>query len=126
MKILIAIFLFIHGFAHLIGFVVPWKIAQLEEMPYKTTLFNGSLNIGDLGIKIIGVFWLLVAIAFFLSVYLIISQNPLWFFFTFFVSLNSIILCILGWPDSKIGVFANFFLLLFLIILHWFDWIILD
>jgi hypothetical protein len=126
MKIFIAIILFMHGFIHLFGFVVPWKITKLEEMPYKTTVLNGSLNIGDLGIRIVGVLWLLIAIAFFLSIYLMFSQNPFWFFFTVIVTLISIVLCILGWPDSKIGVFANLFILLLLIILQWFDWIILD
>ena len=126
MKILIAIFLCIHGVAHLVGFVVLWKIAQLEEIPHKTTLLNGSLDIGEIGIKIVGILWLMTAIAFFVSVYFIFSHSPLWLVFTTFIILLSIILCILGWPDSKIGVFANFFILLVLFILQWFEWIILD
>ena len=126
MKIIIAIFLCLHGIAHLVGFVVPFKIANLEEMPYKTTMLNGSFNIGEIGIKIVGILWLMTAIAFFVSVYFIFSHSPLWLVFTIIIILFSMILCILGWPDSKIGVFANFFILLVLFILQWLDWIILD
>jgi hypothetical protein len=38
MQIVLAVFLFAHGFVHLVGFVVPWRIANLKEMPYKTTV----------------------------------------------------------------------------------------
>jgi hypothetical protein len=126
MKIFLTIYLFIHGFAHLVGFVVPWKIAQLEEIPYKTTLLNGNFDLGDFGIRVIGILWLLIALSFFVSSYLIITQNPIWFIFTIVLILVSIIFCILGWPDSKIGIFANFFILLVIFILQWLDWIILD
>ncbi|MCK5032088.1 MAG: hypothetical protein KAS18_00605 [Calditrichia bacterium] len=126
MKIFVAIFLFVHGFAHLIGFVVPWKIAHLEEMPYKTTVFNGNLYLGEFGIRIVGIFWLIIALAFSLSSYLLITHNPIWLIFTLVITLVSIILCILGWPDSKIGVFVNFFIVLGIFILQWFDWIVLD
>jgi hypothetical protein len=126
MKTFIAIYLFIHGFAHLVGFIVPWKITQIEEMPYKTTLLNGSFDLGDIGIRIVGIFWLLIALSFFVSSYLIITQNPIGFIFTIFIILISIIFCIFGWPDSKIGVLANFFILLVIFILQWLDWIILD
>ena len=126
MKYLIAAFLSIHGIAHLVGFVVPWKIAQLEEMPYSTTILSTKIDLGDTGIKIFGVFWLILALAFFLSIYFIFSHNPLWFVFTICASLFSIIFCILGLPDAKIGVFANILILLGLFVLQWFDWIVLD
>ena len=126
MKIFVAIFLFVHGFAHLIGFVIPWKIAKLEEIPYKTTLMNGSLDIGDTGIRIVGIFWLIIALAFSLSSYLLITHNPIWLIFTLVTTLISFFICILGWPDSKIGVFVNFFILLGIFVLQWFDWIVLD
>jgi hypothetical protein len=126
MQIIIAIVLFIHGFAHLVGFVVPWKITTLEEVPYKTTILNGKIDFGNVGIRIVGIAWLIIALAFFICCYLIFSQNPKWFIFVNVTILISFILCILGWPDSKIGVFANFFILLVLFVLQWFDWIILD
>lgn len=42
----------VRGFAHAVGFVVPWKIATLEDAPYKTPILNDKLDVGDLGIRV--------------------------------------------------------------------------
>ena len=44
MSLVVAVVLVAHGVAHLIGFVVPWRLMTLPEMPYKTTLFAGRLD----------------------------------------------------------------------------------
>jgi hypothetical protein len=41
MRFALTLILIVHGIAHRIGFLVPWRIAKLEEAPYKTTLLNG-------------------------------------------------------------------------------------
>ena len=66
MRFIIAMVLFVHGFAHTVGFVVPWKIASLDEAPYKTTLLRGTIDVGHWGIRVVGTLWLLAALAFFL------------------------------------------------------------
>ena len=43
-NILLAIVLAVHGAIHLLGFVVPWRLAQVEELPYKTTILAGRLD----------------------------------------------------------------------------------
>jgi hypothetical protein len=63
MRIIFSIFLFLHGIAHLVGFLVPWQIVKMDDMPYKTTLFLDKINIGDISIRIIGIIWLLIALA---------------------------------------------------------------
>lgn len=126
MKIFIALILIIHGFAHLVGFLVPWKIRKFKEMPFKTTLLNGRIDAGKVGIKIIGSLWLAICLLFFFSAFLLITNNPLWFTIIIITILFSIIMCILGLPDSKIGILANIFLLLLLFILLGIDWIILN
>ena len=70
MKIFLAIFLFVHGFAHLVGFMIPWKIAKLEEMPYSTSIFFNKINLGHVGIRIVGILWLVAALAYFYSFYM--------------------------------------------------------
>src|SRR5688500_16987409 len=62
MRFAFAFFLLIHGIAHLPGFVVPWRLATLTEMPYKTTLFNGAVNAGPVGARVIGLLWLLAGL----------------------------------------------------------------
>ena len=48
-----------HGLVHLLGFVVNWQLASLAEMPYKTTLLAGALDVGATGIRAVGLLWLL-------------------------------------------------------------------
>ena len=63
MRIVVAALLIIHGVAHLPGFVVPWRLVAPREMPYKTTLFAGLVNVGDAGIRVVGMLWLVAALA---------------------------------------------------------------
>ena len=123
MRIIFAIYLFVHGFAHLVGFVVPWRIAKLEEAPYKTTILADYINVGDIGIRIIGIFWLLAAIAFFYVGIGIITQVSYWKLLTIIVTMFSFVLCFIGWPDARIGVFANLLILVFLLINSRFGWL---
>ena len=125
-KLIFVFFIIVHGFAHLVGFVVPWKIASLQEMPFKTTLFYDKLNLGNKGIKIVGILWLLSALGFFFAAIFILMDNPIGLLIVSVSICFSIFLCISGLPDSKIGVFANFFILLLIFATKWFDWLILD
>lgn len=36
----------VHGLIHLIGFLVPWPIAQVEGFAYRTTALGGSVELG--------------------------------------------------------------------------------
>jgi hypothetical protein len=64
MHIILGIFLITHGVADLVGFITYWKIASIEDMPYKTTLLSGLLDVGEVGIRIVGILWLLAGLAF--------------------------------------------------------------
>jgi hypothetical protein len=71
-----AILLFVHGFAHLVGFVVSWRIATLKKMPHRTTLLAGSVDIGELGIPAVGLLWLLAGLSFAVSSLGVILRAP--------------------------------------------------
>jgi hypothetical protein len=49
------------GLDHLIGFVVPWRVATIQGYPYRTTTLNGAVGIGDLGARLLGLVWLVLA-----------------------------------------------------------------
>jgi hypothetical protein len=49
-----AVLLALHGVIHLIGFVVPWRIATLQDFAYRTTAFNGALDLGETGARVPG------------------------------------------------------------------------
>ena len=107
MRIILALILIGHGFAHLSGFFLSWRIATLKDTPYKTTILAKSLNIGDLGIRVVGILWLLAALAFPVSAIAVVTQAPWWLFSTSIVTAFSFLLCVLEWPEARIGAFVN-------------------
>lgn len=107
MRTAVAIFMILHGIAHLPGFVVPWRIATFKDTPYKTTLLSGRLDVGDTGIRIIGVLWLAVAIAFVVAGIAMIAGTQWWGVTAICVALVSLVLSLLSLPEARIGVAVN-------------------
>lgn len=115
-RLILSILLAGHGLIHILGFVVPWHLAKIEAMAYKTTVLSGNWDVGDAGIRVIGVIWLLTAIGFIIAAVGLFTSSPWWQTFTLWVVLISLVLCILGWPDSKAGVMVNLIILAYLFI----------
>ena len=111
MRTAIAIFMILHGIAHLPGFVVPWRITTSKDTPYKTTLLSGRLDVGDTGIRIIGLLWLIVAIAFVITGIAMIADTGWWGVSAVCVSLVSLLLSFLSLPEARIGVGVNIVIL---------------
>lgn len=107
MRIIFAVFLVLHGIAHLVGFFNQWKIVEMEDMPYKTTIFFGRFDLGDIGIRIVGVFWLAGAILFIISAYGLFTISPWWQNSALYITLFSTLLCVTGLPDAKVGLVVN-------------------
>jgi hypothetical protein len=105
-----------HGVAHLVGFVSSWKLATLAELPYKTTIFSGRIDVGDAGIRVMGVLWLLAALAFLVAAFAVATETGWAVRFTLAAVIASLILCVVGWPDARIGVAVNVGLALLLAI----------
>ncbi len=122
MNILLAIFLLVHGISHLVGFVVPWKLTEIPEAPYKTTILKGTVDLGDSGIRIFGLIWLLLAFGFGTSAVLLFLESAVWLPFTALITVVSLILSVLAWPESKVGIPTNILILAVLLARHsgWF------
>jgi hypothetical protein len=123
MHIIFGIFLIAHGIAHLVGFVTYWKIASFEEMPYKTTLLSDRVDVGDAGIRIVGIFWLLTGLAFAVLGIGVITLQPWWYPLIIYLSIFSLLMCILGWPDARFGTLINLIILAFLVLANNFGWL---
>ena len=54
----------LHGLVHLLGTVAYLRIAEIPELPYKTTLLGGRIEVGDLGMALFGLAWGVVGVAF--------------------------------------------------------------
>lgn len=114
MRFVLAVLLLAHGIAHLPGFLTSWRLASLEGMAYKTTLLSGTINVGDVGIRIIGVLWLLAAVGFVtagIGTALVVSW---WGTLTAGVASFSLVLGVLEWPEARIGVIVNLVILAYL------------
>jgi len=55
-----------HGAAHSLAFAVAWKLTEPEDLPYTTKIF-GSVDLGAVGIRIVGLLWLAALAAFLLA-----------------------------------------------------------
>ena len=106
MRIAISLLFIAHGVAHLVGFVVPWKLMSAAEVPYRTTVVGDAIDIGDSGVRALGIAWLITALAFILIGCVMIAGGNVrpWIFV---VLTLSVVLCVLGWPDARIGLVVN-------------------
>jgi hypothetical protein len=64
MRILLAALLALHGIVHLVRFIGSWQRDSSGGIPYKTTVLAGHVNVGDAGVRALGILWLVMAIAF--------------------------------------------------------------
>lgn len=106
MRWILAFMLLAHGVAHLPGFFVGWQLASFPELPFRTTIF-GTVDIGVIGARLVGVAWLLsslvfagIAMAVALRIALPSAVLPL--------ALGaSATLCLSAWPKASYGFIAN-------------------
>jgi hypothetical protein len=116
MHIVLAILFFVHGIAHVVGFLVYWKLIKSKEITYKTTLLNGRADVGNSGIRVFGALWLLADSAFTIAAVGVLLKAFWWIPLAHAAAIYSLLLCILGWPDSKIGVVVNIAILAYLLL----------
>ena len=96
-----------HGLIHLIGFVTPWRIAAIEGFTYRTTALNGALEIGDSGVRLVGLVWLGLAVGFAAAGYGIWRGEPWALALTGVLAIVSLVVCVLGLPEAIAGVAIN-------------------
>lgn len=107
MRIVLAALLVAHGVAHLPGFLVSWQLRTFAEMPYRTTILGGTIDIGSGGIKAIGIAWLVLSVAFGVAAVATLVRAAWWQPFALSAAGLSAALCVVGWPDARLGLVAN-------------------
>jgi hypothetical protein len=96
-----AAFLVAHGVAHLVGFVGSWQLGQLRDAPYTTAILNGAIDVGDAGMRVMGVLWLAAAAA------VIGAAVATWrgeLRMVAVLTIGSLVVCVLGLPNAIAGV----------------------
>lgn len=106
MRSLFALLLIAHGIAHLVGFAVPFGLVATPDVSERTTVLNGALDVGETGAKVIGILWLALALGFCASGAAAFTG---WWDAVWVVRLAaiSLVFCLVGWPDARIGLFVN-------------------
>jgi hypothetical protein len=105
MRVLLGGTLLVHGVAHLVGFVVPWRIVTSSEVPYRTTLLGA--DIGQGGVRALGLAWLLVSVLF-VVLGASVLRHEAWHYEAILTLVGvSVVLCLLGLPESRPGLLAN-------------------
>lgn len=107
MRLILATLLAGHGIAHLPGFAVSWKLMSSLEIPYRTTALGGLVRFGDVGARVEGVLWLLMATAFVALAVGAAVDTPWWRYGVQIAIVASMLLCASGWPDARLGLLAN-------------------
>jgi hypothetical protein len=97
----------LHGLIHLIGFVVPWGISAVEGFPYRTTALGGTLALGEAGVRIVGIAWLVCAAGFVLAGLGIWRQASWALPLTATLAVVSTGICVLGLPEAFAGIVVN-------------------
>ena len=104
MRLALAALMILHGIAHLVGFAGSWHVG---ELPYKTTVLGGRVDLGDAGIRATGVLWLAAAVAFVIVGMGTALNYSWWARATMYVALASLALTIIEFPAAKLGLVVN-------------------
>lgn len=102
---LIAALLTAHAVAHLVGFAWPWWL--VEPGPYATPVPDGAIFIGDTAMQALSLVWLATATAFLIAAVAVARGHPAWRGITSIAAIFSLVLSVLCWPGSLLGVPIN-------------------
>ena len=115
-SIILAVFVGIHGLIHLMGFVAYWPLAKINELPYKTSLMAGKLELGAAGMRFYSLLWLLATLGFLAAAILLALGKPSWAPLMLAAVLLSMVVCILDWGAAFRGAWIDGFFLLVLFV----------
>ena len=114
MNAVIASALLVHGLAHLVGFVGPWRLMDVEGVTFQSALFDGRLPVGERTMRVLGVGWLLLAVAFVGTAIAGMVGAPWWLDLAKALAIASLLMSAANWPAARFGVWVNLGLLLIL------------
>ena len=116
MRIALAVLMTFHAVAHLVSFVEAWRLIP-QGFPYKTTVLAGHVDLGDIGIRAVGVIWLLVSVGFFIAAFGAVSGSAWWVPTALGIAVASLLLSSAELPEARVGVVINLSIIGVLILL---------
>ncbi|HID51165.1 MAG TPA: hypothetical protein EYP41_03895, partial [Anaerolineae bacterium] len=107
----------LHGLVHLLGFAAYWPLAELAELPYKTTLLNGRIPLGASGMRLYSVVWLATAVAFVTAAIGLLSKQSWWLPLLGTAVILSLLITALDWNQAWRGAVVSLLILIPLLVL---------
>jgi hypothetical protein len=123
MRWVIAVVMALHGIAHMVGFAGSWQLAASGDLPYKTTVLGGQVDLGSTGIRALGLVWVVASLAFVIVAAGAVLQTEWWMTAALSVSVASLALTILELPAARIGLALNVALIATLLLVQRYDWV---
>jgi hypothetical protein len=117
MRVALAMLMALHGIAHTAGFAESWRLAPGGGVPYKTTVLGGRVDLGDTGIRTIGLLWLAVATAFLCASIATVLNASWWRPAAAASAMASLGLTFLELPQARLGTLINVVILTSLLLL---------
>jgi hypothetical protein len=120
LSIVFALLAGLHGLIHLMGFAAYWPLAVIKDLPYKTTLLGGRLDLGAGGMRIFSLLWLLAGIGFLAAAVALLLGKSSWAPLMLASALLSLLLCVLDWGVAYRGAIVDLIILLVLLVVFGF------
>jgi hypothetical protein len=119
---MLAVLMAVHGIAHLVGFAGAWRLVP-GGFPYRTTALDGQLDLGNAGIRVVGLLWLITSVAFVAVAIGTVAGVAWWAPAALTVAVVSLLLSVLEFPEAHLGVVINIAIIMALGAGWWLGWI---
>jgi hypothetical protein len=107
MRAALIVLMALHGMAHLPGVIVDWRLSRLPELPYRTTVLGGRLDLGDAGMRTMGALWLAAGVGFEVAAVAAGLGRDWWLPLAATAAGLSLTLSVLAAPEARIGIVVN-------------------
>ena len=107
MRFALALLLLVHGIAHLGEFAGSFRLGLAAEIPYRTTVLHGRVDVGDGGIRLLGVVWLALAVVFVVVGTGAALDTTWWVGVAAVATMTSLLMTLLDTPRTHIGLWMN-------------------
>jgi hypothetical protein len=112
-----AVFSF-HGLIHIMGFAATWQLGQFSAVS-RTPMVPSGLAGGSMAVLLLGVLWLVAALAFLAAAVGVTFRAAWWRGTAFGAALLSLLLCLAWWHDAWFGAVIDLAILAGLAVFGW-------
>jgi hypothetical protein len=107
MQTVLAVFVALHGLAHLVGFAGAWQLGEPGRVLHKSNIFGGRFKLSSSQLRLAGLLWLICALAFIVVAVLQHAVSPFFPAVALGVAATSGLLCLAFLPEARIGLAIN-------------------